>query len=290
MRKENFMINNTEKNIPCANSVKLYMKDISNYPLLSEDEERIYTMKAHEGDEKAKKILINSNLRLVIPVAKRYMGRGLSFLDLIQEGNIGLMHAANAFDPWMEVKFSTYATYWIRQKISRAVAEQSRNIYIPAHIYSLVSQVKKEESLFLQENGRKPNIPELAKILFLSEDEIKNAYVYISDTSSLDIPVGEDEENSIADLIEDKAMPVPETEMDKISLSTSIEELLNTLKEQEKIVIIMRFGLDDGRSKTLEEVGKAFNLTKERIRQIEEKALHKLRNPKRSAFLKNYLE
>lgn len=284
------MIKLVETNIPCLNSVKLYMKEISNYPLLSEEEENYQAKLAYEGDPKAKQILINSNLRLVIPVAKRYIGRGLSFLDLIQEGNIGLIHSADAFDPYLGYKFSTYATYWIRQKISRAVSEQARNIYIPAHIYNLISQIKKEENLFQQEHNRKPKIEELAKIMFLSKEEIQNAYFYISDTSSLDLPIGEDEENSVSDLIEDKSIPTPENEIDKFSLSKSIEDLLNTLKEQEKTVIIMRFGLDDGRSKTLEEVGEVFGLTKERIRQIEEKALHKLRNPRRSSLLKIYLE
>lgn len=279
-----------ETNVPCLNSVKLYMKEISNYPLLSEEEENSQAKLAYDGDFKAKQILINSNLRLVIPVAKRYIGRGLSFLDLIQEGNIGLIHSVEAFNPYLGYKFSTYATYWIRQKISRAVSEQARNIYIPAHIYNLISQIKKEENLFQQEHNRKPKIEELAKIMFLSKEEIQNAYFYISDTSSLDLPIGEDEENSVSDLIEDKSISTPENEIDKFSLSKSIEDLLNTLKEQEKTVIIMRFGLDDGRSKTLEEVGKVFGLTKERIRQIEEKALHKLRNPRRSSLLKIYLE
>ena len=271
-----------------TSSIKMYLQEISKYSVLSKEEEIELAEAIARGDQEAKQELINHNLRLVVAIAKKYMGRGLSLLDLIQEGNIGLIKAVDKYDVSKGFKFSTYATYWIKQSISRAVMDQTRNIRIPAHMIELISNIKKIENQFEQDNNRKPELIEIAEILNISIDKVKEAYACMKDTTSLNIVIGEDEDNTIGSLIEDESTISIFSSIEENDRAAAIENVLDTLSEREKTVIKLRFGIGSDRAKTLDEIGKKLELSKERIRQIETTALRKLRNPCRANILKDF--
>ena len=283
-----FEIENDNNNDIIPNSIKIYLREIGKYPLLTREEENKIATAALNGDSEAKEKLINHNLRLVVSIAKKYMGRGLNLLDLIQEGNVGLIKAVERFDVSKGFKFSTYATYWIKQSISYAIADQTRNIRIPPHIIKLINNIQRVEQNLLQEKKRKPTQEEVAKILNIDIKKIKNAYSWIKDTTSLDIVIGDDEDVTIGTLIEDKSVESDFLSIEKKETSEVIENVLNTLSEREKTVIIKRFGLGGHKAETLDEIGKSLGLSKERIRQIENSALRKLRNPRRARILKEF--
>ncbi|NLJ97360.1 MAG: RNA polymerase sigma factor RpoD [Clostridiales bacterium] len=268
--------------------VHLYLKEIGNYPLLSMEDEVKLAKLIEEGDESAKKTLAESNLRLVVSIAKRYVGRGLSFLDLIQEGNLGLIKAVEKFDYTKGFKFSTYATWWIRQAITRSIADQSRTIRIPVHMSEIINKTYRASRNLLQELGREPTEQELSDELDMPVDKIREILKISSVPISLDIPIGEEEDSRLGDFIRDDNIIGPEEAASFTMLRDEILKLLDTLTEREQRVLILRFGLLDGRTRTLEEVGKEFNVTRERIRQIEAKALRKLRHPSRSKHLKGF--
>ncbi len=268
--------------------VKQYLKEIGNYPLLSVAEEIELARKIEIGDDKAKQILAESNLRLVVSIAKRYVGRGLSFLDLIQEGNLGLIKAVDKFDYNKGYKFSTYATWWIRQAITRSIADQSRTIRIPVHMSEVINKTYRVSRNLLQELGREPTEQELANAMNLPIDKVREILKVSADPISLDTPIGEEDDSHLGDFIKDDTIMGPEDAASYAVLQDQISKLLDTLTEREQRVLILRFGLKDGRSRTLEEVGKEFNVTRERIRQIEAKALRKLRHPSRARMLKGY--
>ncbi len=268
--------------------VKLYLKEIGSYPLLSIEEEIALAKKIEDGDEMSKKILAESNLRLVVSIAKRYVGRGLSFLDLIQEGNLGLIKAVDKFDYTKGYKFSTYATWWIRQAITRSIADQSRTIRIPVHMSEVINKTYRVSRSLLQELGREPTEQELAEAMNLPIDKIREILKVSADPISLDTPIGEEDDSHLGDFIKDDSIVGPEDAAAYSVLQDQIGKLLDTLTEREQRVLILRFGLKDGRTRTLEEVGKEFNVTRERIRQIEAKALRKLRHPSRARMLKGY--
>ena len=268
--------------------VKLYLKEIGGYPLLSIAEEIELAKRIENGDEAAKKILTESNLRLVVSIAKRYVGRGLSFLDLIQEGNLGLIKAVEKFDYTKGYKFSTYATWWIRQAITRSIADQSRTIRIPVHMSEVINKTYRVSRNLLQELGREPSEQELAEAMGLPVEKIREILKVSADPISLDTPIGEEDDSHLGDFIKDESIVGPEEAAAYAVLQDQISKLLDTLTEREQRVLILRFGLKDGRTRTLEEVGKEFNVTRERIRQIEAKALRKLRHPSRSKMLKGY--
>ena len=282
-----FEIENDNSDV-IPNSIKIYLKEIGKYPLLTREEENKIATAALNGDLEAKEKLINHNLRLVVSIAKKYMGRGLNLLDLIQEGNVGLIKAVEKFDVSKGFKFSTYATYWIKQSISYAIADQTRNIRIPPHTIKLINSIQKVEQSFLHEKKRKPKQEEVADILNIDIKKIKNAYFWIKDTTSLDIVIGDDEDVTIGTLIEDKSIESDFLSIEKKETSEVIENVLNTLSEREKTVIIKRFGLGGHKAETLDEIGKSLGLSKERIRQIENSALRKLRNPRRARILKEF--
>lgn len=270
--------------------VKMYLKEIGRVPLLDAEREAELSKRMSEGDEKAKQELVEANLRLVVSIAKKYVGKGLFFLDLIQEGNLGLMKAVSKFDYTKGYKFSTYATWWIRQAITRAIADQARTIRIPVHMVETIHKVTKVSRQMLQEQGREVTPEEIAKEMIMSPEKIREIIKVAQDPISLETPVGEEEDSHIGDFIEDQDSPAPADAASYALLREQLCEVLHTLTPREEHVLKLRFGLEDGRTRTLEEVGQKFNITRERIRQIEAKALRKLRHPSRSKKLKDYLD
>ena len=270
--------------------VKMYLKDIGKVPLLSAEEEIELAKRMEAGDEMAKKKLAESNLRLVVSIAKRYVGRGMLFLDLIQEGNLGLIKAVEKFDYHKGYKFSTYATWWIRQAITRAIADQARTIRIPVHMVETINKLIRVSRQLLQELGREPSPEEIAAEMNMPVERVREILKISQEPVSLETPIGEEEDSHLGDFIQDDNVPVPADAAAFTLLKEQLEEVLGTLTEREQKVLTLRFGLEDGRARTLEEVGKEFNVTRERIRQIEAKALRKLRHPSRSRKLKDYLE
>lgn len=268
--------------------VHLYLKEIGNYPLLTMSDEVELARKIIDGDEAARQMLAESNLRLVVSIAKRYVGRGLSFLDLIQEGNLGLIKAVEKFDYTKGYKFSTYATWWIRQAITRSIADQSRTIRIPVHMSEVINKTYRVSRNLLQELGREPTEQELADAMNIPIDKVREILKVSADPISLDTPIGEEDDSHLGDFIRDDSVMGPEDAASYSILKDQITRLLDTLTDREQRVLVLRFGLKDGRSRTLEEVGKEFNVTRERIRQIEAKALRKLRHPSRAKMLKGY--
>ena len=270
--------------------VRMYLKEIGKVPLLSAEEEISLAQRMEEGDEEAKKRLAEANLRLVVSIAKRYVGRGMLFLDLIQEGNLGLIKAVEKFDYRKGYKFSTYATWWIRQAITRAIADQARTIRIPVHMVETINKLIRVSRQLLQELGREPTPEEIAEEMHMSVERVREILKISQEPVSLETPIGEEEDSHLGDFIQDDNVPVPADAAAFTMLKEQLEEVLGTLTEREQKVLRLRFGLDDGRARTLEEVGKEFNVTRERIRQIEAKALRKLRHPSRSRKLKDYLD
>lgn len=270
-------------------SIKLYLREIGRGHLLTSEEEIDLAIRISQGDAKAKETLLRANLRLVVSIAKRYTGRGMTFLDLIQEGNLGLMKAVDKFDYTRGFKFSTYATWWIRQAITRAIADQSKTIRVPVHMVETVNKIKRISSLLLHNNGRDPTSMEIAKELDIPLEKVKDAIKVTHDPLSLESPIGEDEDRQLSDTISDENAEAPIDEATGALLREALMESLRTLTEREESVIRMRFGIPDGRTHTLEEVGMQFNVTRERIRQIEAKALRKLRHPMRSRKLRDFL-
>ena len=270
--------------------VRMYLKEIGKVPLLSAEEEIELAKRMEQGDENAKKRLAEANLRLVVSIAKRYVGRGMLFLDLIQEGNLGLIKAVEKFDYRKGYKFSTYATWWIRQAITRAIADQARTIRIPGHMVETINKLIRVSRQLLQELGREPTPEEIAEEMDMPVDRVREILKISQEPVSLETPIGEEEDSHLGDFIQDDNVPVPADAAAFTLLKEQLVEVLGTLTEREQKVLRLRFGLDDGRARTLEEVGKEFNVTRERIRQIEAKALRKLRHPSRSRKLKDYLD
>ena len=270
--------------------VKVYLKEIGRVPLLSAEEEIELATRMGQGDNYARKRLAEANLRLVVSIAKRYVGRGMQFLDLIQEGNLGLIKAVEKFDYTKVFKFSTYATWWIRQAITRAIADQARTIRIPVHMVETINKVKKVSSQLLHQNGHDPSAEEIAAELDMPVDKVREIMRVAQEPVSLETPIGEEEDSHLGDFIQDDDAPAPAEVASNTLLKEQLGDVLGTLTDREEKVLRLRFGLEDGRSRTLEEVGKEFNVTRERIRQIEAKALRKLRHPSRSKRLKDFLD
>ena len=277
------------KDIKINDPVRMYLKEIGRIPLLTSDEEFENARRALEGDEEAKRILAESNLRLVVSIAKRYVGRGMLFLDLIQEGNIGLMKAVDKFDPEKGYKFSTYATWWIRQAIPRALADQARTIRVPVHMVETINKLARVQRQLTQDLNREPTDEEIAKKLGISVDKVREVYKISQDPVSLETPIGEEDDSHLGDFIRDERTVSPEEYATEELLKEELADVLLTLTDREEKVLRLRFGLDDGQCRTLEEVGQIFGVTRERIRQIEAKALRKLRHPSRSRKLKDFL-
>lgn len=275
--------------LPEDDPVRVYLKEIGKVPLLSMEEERMLALRIEAGDQEAKKKLAEANLRLVVSVAKRYVGRGMLFLDLIQEGNIGLIKAIEKFDYRKGYKFSTYATWWIRQSITRSIADQARTIRIPVHMVETLNRLVRTSRQMVQELGREPTPEELAQEMHLPVEKVHELFRFSQEPVSLETPIGEEDDSHLGDFIQDPMIPVPADAVDYAMLKEQIGEVLGTLTDREEQVLRMRFGIDDGRPRTLEEVGKEFHVTRERIRQIEAKALRKLKHPTRSKKLKDYL-
>jgi len=276
--------------ISVTDPVRMYLKEIGRVPLLTADEEVELAIAMEEGSEEAKKSLVEANLRLVVSIAKRYVGRGMSFLDLIQEGNLGLMRAVDKFDYHRGYKFSTYATWWIRQAITRAIADQARTIRIPVHMVETINKLIRVSRQLVQELGREPLAEEIAEHMDITPEKVREILKISQDPVSLETPIGEEDDSHLGDFIEDQDALAPADAAAFELLKEQLEEVLHTLTEREEKVLRLRFGLDDGKPRTLEEVGKRFSVTRERIRQIEAKALRKLRHPSRSKRLKDYLE
>ncbi len=269
--------------------VRMYLKEIGTVPLLTADEEMELAMRKAEGDESAKDRLIEANLRLVVSIAKRYTGRGMSFLDLVQEGNLGLIKGVEKFDYTKGYKLSTYATWWIRQSVTRALADQARTIRVPVHMVETINKMSKMQRKLTLELGYEPSVSELSEALEMSEDKVMEIMQIAREPASLETPIGEEDDSNLGDFVADTNVLTPEGNVESVMLREHIDALLGDLKERERQVIVLRFGLEDGHPRTLEEVGKEFNVTRERIRQIEAKALRKLRNPVRSKRIRDFL-
>ena len=269
--------------------VRMYLKEIGTVPLLTADEEMELAKRKAEGDVAAKDRLIEANLRLVVSIAKRYTGRGMSFLDLVQEGNLGLIKGVEKFDYTKGYKLSTYATWWIRQSVTRALADQARTIRVPVHMVETINKMSKMQRKLTLELGYEPSVKELAEALEMSEDKVMEIMQIAREPASLETPIGEEDDSNLGDFVADNKEITPEGNVESVMLKEHIDDLLKDLKERERQVIVLRFGLEDGHPRTLEEVGKAFNVTRERIRQIEAKALRKLRNPVRSKRIRDFL-
>ncbi len=270
--------------------VRMYLKEIGTVPLLTADEEYSLAMRKANGDEVAKQRLIEANLRLVVSIAKRYTGRGMSFLDLVQEGNLGLIKGVEKFDPEKGFKLSTYATWWIRQSVTRALADQARTIRVPVHMVETINKMSKMQRKLTLELGYEPSVKELADALDMTEEKVQEIMQIAREPASLETPIGEEDDSNLGDFVADNNIVSPEGNVESVMLQEHIKTLLEDLKERERQVIVLRFGLEDGHPRTLEEVGKEFNVTRERIRQIEAKALRKLRNPVRSKRIRDFLQ
>ncbi len=270
--------------------VRMYLKEIGVVPLLSNEEEKELAIAVENGDLEAKQRLAEANLRLVVSIAKRYVGRGMQFLDLIQEGNMGLMKAVDKFDYSKGFKFSTYATWWIRQAITRAIADQARTIRIPVHMVETINKLVREQRNLLQELGQDPTPEQIAERMDMTPDKVREILKIAQEPVSLETPIGEEDDSHLGDFIEDEVIENPVDYTTRVVLREQLDEVLDTLTDREENVLRLRFGLDDGKMRTLEDVGKVFNVTRERIRQIEAKALHKLRHPSRSKQLKDFIE
>ncbi len=269
--------------------VRMYLKEIGTVPLLTAEEELRLARKKAEGDQTAKERLIEANLRLVVSIAKRYTGRGMSFLDLVQEGNLGLIKGVEKFDYTKGYKLSTYATWWIRQSVTRALADQARTIRVPVHMVETINKMSKMQRKLTLELGYEPSVPELASALDITEEKVMEIMQIAREPASLETPIGEEDDSNLGDFVADSNAVTPEGNVESVMLREHIDTLLEDLKERERQVIVLRFGLEDGHPRTLEEVGKEFNVTRERIRQIEAKALRKLRNPVRSKRIRDFL-
>ena len=270
--------------------VRMYLKEIGVVPLLSNEEEKELAIAVENGDLEAKQRLAEANLRLVVSIAKRYVGRGMQFLDLIQEGNMGLMKAVDKFDYSKGFKFSTYATWWIRQAITRAIADQARTIHIPVHMVETINKLVREQRNLLQELGQDPTPEQIAERMDMTPDKVREILKIAQEPVSLETPIGEEDDSHLGDFIEDEVIENPVDYTTRVVLREQLDEVLDTLTDREENVLRLRFGLDDGKMRTLEDVGKVFNVTRERIRQIEAKALRKLRHPSRSKQLKDFIE
>ena len=294
MEEDEVDLENIDLSVPegvsIEDPVRMYLKEIGKVPLLSAEEEIELAKRMENGDQAAKKRLAEANLRLVVSIAKRYVGRGMLFLDLIQEGNLGLIKAVEKFDYTKGYKFSTYATWWIRQAITRAIADQARTIRIPVHMVETINKLVRVSRQLLQELGTDPTPEQIGAVMDLAPDRVREIQKVAQEPVSLETPIGEEEDSHLGDFIEDEDAPAPDEAASYILLKEQLEEVLETLTPREAKVLRLRFGLDDGRSRTLEEVGQEFGVTRERIRQIEAKALRKLRHPSRSRKLKDYLD
>ncbi len=289
--EENYDVDAVEllEGVGTEDPVRMYLKEIGTVPLLTPEEELDLAVKKAEGDQAAKSRLIEANLRLVVSIAKRYTGRGMSFLDLVQEGNLGLIKGVEKFDYTKGYKLSTYATWWIRQSVTRALADQARTIRVPVHMVETINKMSKMQRKLTLELGYEPSIAELAEHLDMSQERVMEIMQIAREPASLETPIGEEDDSNLGDFVADNNTLTPETNIEQVMLREQIDELLNDLKDREKQVIIRRFGLEDGHPRTLEEVGKEFDVTRERIRQIEAKALRKLRNPVRSRKIRDFL-